>query len=66
MLGEAFYKQFSKDYNLKCTDIDLNEKWISYLDFRDRSDYFNDVLKFKPDFLFTWEHSLILNFVKKM
>ena len=52
MLGEAFYKQFSKDYNLKCTDIDLNEKWISYLDFRDRSDYFNDVLKFKPDFLF--------------
>ena len=52
MLGEAFYKQFSKDYNLKCTDIDLNEKWISYLDFRDRSGYFNDVLKFKPDFLF--------------
>ncbi len=52
MLGEAFYKQFSKDYNLKCTDIDLNEKWISYLDFRDRSSYFNDVLKFKPDFLF--------------
>ena len=41
MLGEAFYKTFSKDYNLRCSDIDLNEKWLSYLDFRD----FNTFLK---------------------
>ena len=34
MLGEAFYKQFNNEYELKCTDIDLNEKWLSYLDFR--------------------------------
>ena len=35
MLGLAFYKEFSKKYNLKCTDIDVNEEWLSYLDFRD-------------------------------
>ena len=35
MLGEAFYRQFKDDYELKCTDIDVNEKWLSYLDFRD-------------------------------
>ena len=35
MLGEAFYMQFQRDYELKCTDIDVNEKWLSYLDFRD-------------------------------
>ena len=52
MLGEAFYKQFSGDYNLKCTDIDINEKWLSYLDFRNKQDYFNDVFEFKPDYLF--------------
>ena len=28
MLGEAFYKIFSNDYNLKCTDIDVNESWL--------------------------------------
>ena len=26
MLGEAFHKIFRDDYELKCTDIDLNEK----------------------------------------
>ena len=35
MLGEAFYHQFGKDYELKCTDIDVNDDWLSYLDFRD-------------------------------
>ncbi len=52
MLGEAFYKQFFGDYNLKCTDIDVNEKWLSYLDFRNKQDYFKDVIEFKPDYLF--------------
>ena len=41
MLGEAFYKQFKKDYILKCTDKDVNENWLSYLDFRDRDNYLN-------------------------
>ena len=33
MLGEAFYEKFRKDFNLKCTDIDVNEEWLSYLAF---------------------------------
>lgn len=52
MLGEAFFKQFANDYELKCTDIDLNEEWLSYLDFRDYETYREDVLKFAPDYLF--------------
>ena len=52
MLGEAFYNIFSKKYELKCSDIDINEKWLNYLDFRNFEDYKNDVLEFKPDYLF--------------
>lgn len=52
MLGEAFYKQFRDGYELKCTDIDVNDTWLSYCDFRDYNAYRKDVLDFKPDFLF--------------
>jgi len=52
MLGEAFYKQFKDEYMLKCTDKDVNEDWLSFLDFRDFEAYRNDVLAFSPDFLF--------------
>lgn len=52
MLGEALYHVFSDEYELMCTDIDVNETWISYLDFRDFEAYFRDVEKFKPDYLF--------------
>jgi dTDP-4-dehydrorhamnose reductase len=52
MLGEAFYKQFSDDYTLKCTDKDVNESWLSLLDFRDFDAYKKDVTDFKPDYLF--------------
>lgn len=52
MLGEAFYKQFNLEYNLKCTDIDVNEEWLSYLDFRDFGSYKKDVVGFNPDYLF--------------
>ena len=52
MLGEAFYKQFKNEYNLKCTDIDVNEKWIDYLNFIDLKSYCKDVSEFKPDYLF--------------
>ena len=52
MLGEAFYKKFSEKNDLKCTDIDLNEDWLSYLDFRDCEAYRKDVKDFKPDWLF--------------
>ena len=52
MLGAAFYKQFNNDYDLKCTDIDINEDWLSYLDFRNYENYRSDVIDFKPDYLF--------------
>ena len=52
MLGEAFYKQFKGDYELKCSDIDVNEEWLSFLDFRDEQNYRKEVLEFNPDFLF--------------
>jgi len=52
MLGEAFYVQFSKDYELRCTDKDVNDDWLSFLDFRDFEAYKSDVFAYKPDFLF--------------
>lgn len=52
MLGEAFYKQFKDEYKLKCTDKDVNEEWLSFLDFRDLENYKKDVFEFKPDYLF--------------
>jgi dTDP-4-dehydrorhamnose reductase len=52
MLGEAFHTQFKKDYSLKCTDKDVNEKWLSFLDFRNFDEYRKDVIDFKPDYLF--------------
>lgn len=52
MLGEAFYQQFSNGYELCCTDIDVNETWLSYLDFRNLDAYRKEVKKFKPDYLF--------------
>lgn len=52
MLGEAFHKQFSADYNLMCTDKDVNDTWLSYLDFRNFDTYKKDVVEFNPDYLF--------------
>jgi dTDP-4-dehydrorhamnose reductase len=52
MLGDAFYKRFSKNFDLMCTDININEKWLTYLDFRNRDNYFELVEQFKPNYLF--------------
>lgn len=52
MLGEAFYSVFSRDYELKCTDKDVNEDWLTFLDFRSYEAYREDVLDFSPDYLF--------------
>jgi dTDP-4-dehydrorhamnose reductase len=52
MLGEAFYTQFKDEYEIKCTDKDVNEEWLSFLDFRDFEAYKKDVIDFKPDYLF--------------
>jgi dTDP-4-dehydrorhamnose reductase len=52
MLGEAFYTQFKEDYEIKCTDKDVNEDWLTFLDFRDFDAYKKDVEEFNPDYLF--------------
>ncbi|MDC0516777.1 SDR family oxidoreductase [Candidatus Pelagibacter sp.] len=52
MLGEAFYNCFKDNYDLMCTDIDVNEDWLNPLDFRNYDKYLLDVKKFKPDYLF--------------
>jgi dTDP-4-dehydrorhamnose reductase len=52
MLGEAFHEVFSQTNTLKCTDLDVNENWIEYLDFRNTEEYFKDVANFQPDVLF--------------
>ena len=52
MLGEAFYFQFTNNYELKCTDKDVNADWLSFMDFRDYDAYKRDVTAFKPDYLF--------------
>ena len=52
MLGEAFYTQFKEDYEIKCTDKDVNSSWLEFLDFRDFDSYKKDVIDFAPDFLF--------------
>ncbi|MFA6126997.1 MAG: NAD(P)-dependent oxidoreductase [Bacteroidales bacterium] len=52
MLGDAFYVRFKDTYKLKCTDIDVNSDWLSFLDFRDLEAYRKDVREFRPDYLF--------------
>lgn len=52
MLGEAFYTQFKNDYEIKCTDKDVNDSWLSFLDFRDFEAYKKEVMDFNPDYLF--------------
>ena len=52
MLGEAFYYEFVQDYELYCTDKDVNEKWLHYLNFCEKNSYKSEVIKFNPDYLF--------------
>ena len=52
MLGEGFYQKFKFDYDLKCTDKDVNEDWLTFMDFRNFEDYKRDVKEFEPDYLF--------------
>lgn len=52
MLGEAFHRVFREQYELKCTDIDVNADWLSFLDFRDTKAYGEEVRSFAPDYLF--------------
>lgn len=52
MLGDAFYHQFGEGYDLKCTDIDVNDDWLSFCDFRFIEKYRESVMSFRPDYLF--------------
>lgn len=52
MLGEAFYQQFRQNNEIRCTDIDVNEEWLSLLDFRNYQDYEDEVISFNPDWIF--------------
>ena len=52
MLGDAFYQIYNPNYELICTDIDLNSDWLKYLDFREFNSYKKIVENFNPDFIF--------------
>ena len=52
MLGAAFYARFGQSYQLMCTDIDVNEEWLKYCDFRDFESYRDQVQSFQPNYLF--------------
>ncbi len=52
MLGEAFYHQFGRNSSIACTDIDVNEKWLTYCDIRNYEQYRRHVIDFKPEWLF--------------
>ena len=49
MLGEAVYAFFSSICNVKATDIDLNEPWLSYADVRDFQQMSDSIREFNPD-----------------
>jgi dTDP-4-dehydrorhamnose reductase len=52
MLGEAFYHVFKNHFQLRCTDKDVNEDWLEFMDFRDFNAYKSDVESFNPNYLF--------------
>ena len=52
MLGHAFHEEFAACADVRCTDIDVNEEWLDYLDARDFAAYRDDVRAFAPDHLF--------------
>jgi len=52
MLGDSFYDVFKGSHDLKCTDVDVNAAWLTYMDFRDLESYRRDVIDFNPDYLF--------------
>ena len=52
MLGEGFHDVLAERHVLRCTDIDVNADWLTFLDFRDFDAYRGEVLDFRPDYLF--------------
>ena len=52
MLGEAFYHTFKDNYDLRASDIDVNESWLTELDARDYEAVRNEASEFNPDYIF--------------
>lgn len=52
MLGEAFYRQFRDFYQLQCSDKDVTEPWLGFMDFRSFEAYRSAVIDFRADYLF--------------
>ncbi|HET7710064.1 MAG TPA: sugar nucleotide-binding protein [Sphingomicrobium sp.] len=52
MLGEGFHDVLAGRCEIRATDIDVNANWLSPLDFRDFDAYRNEVVDFRPDYLF--------------
>lgn len=52
MLGEAFHHVFKDEYNIRCSDKDVNEEWLEFLNFSDFNKYAEEVKNFNPDYLF--------------
>ena len=50
-VSEAFYNMFSKHYTIRCSDKNINEKWLTELDFTDYEKYQDEVINFKTDLL---------------
>jgi dTDP-4-dehydrorhamnose reductase len=51
MLGEAVYQLFGNIGEVKATDIDLNEPWLSYADVRDFKQMSESIKEFNPDII---------------
>lgn len=52
MLGAAFWQVFREaGCNVTASDIDVNEEWLNFLDFRKFDDYFETVKSVSPDVL---------------
>lgn len=49
MLGAAVYDLLSSVATVCATDIDVNERWLSYADLRDYSSISQSILDFSPD-----------------
>jgi len=51
MLGDAVYKKFNENYEVKATDIDLNESWLTFGDVRDYEGIRKSIVDFQPDLI---------------
>ena len=49
MLGQAVYEVFSSQANCIFTDKNVNEEWLTELDFRNPIEYENQAIAFAPD-----------------